>query len=449
MALLTKAIKGTKDVLPAESYKNQYIEATCLSVAENFGYKEMRTPVFEHTELFQRGVGDTTDVVQKEMYTFDDKGGRSITLRPEGTAGAARAFLENGLSNEALPQKICYLTSCYRYEKPQAGRLREFHQFGIECFGATSPLADAEIISLAKQVFDELGVEKLHLELNSIGCPKCRADYHNALREYFKAHTNELCDTCNERLERNPMRILDCKSPVCKEISKNAPVVLDYLCDECKEHFEKVKSYLDAMNIEYIVNPQIVRGLDYYTKTVFEFVSDEIGSQGTVCGGGRYDGLIEELGGQHTPSLGFGMGLERIQLVMEAQGCAFPEPNKLDLFIVAMGEKAELKAVEIAKDMRSEGFSVQYDLNSRSLRAQMKYADKTGTKYLVVIGEDEVNSDIAKLKDMQTGESTEVSLTTFVNAYYSVSMESQLKDLEINGEAFDFNSLFSGGNVND
>ena len=449
MALLTKAIKGTKDVLPAESYKNQYIEATCLSVAENFGYKEMRTPVFEHTELFQRGVGDTTDVVQKEMYTFDDKGGRSITLRPEGTAGAARAFLENGLSNEALPQKICYLTSCYRYEKPQAGRLREFHQFGIECFGAASPLADAEMISLAKQVFDELGVEKLHLELNSIGCPKCRADYHNALREYFKAHTNELCDTCNERLERNPMRILDCKSPVCKEISKNAPIVLDYLCDECKEHFEKVKSYLDAMNIEYIVNPQIVRGLDYYTKTVFEFVSDEIGSQGTVCGGGRYDGLIEELGGQHTPSLGFGMGLERIQLVMEAQGCAFPEPNKLDLFIVAMGEKAELKAVEIAKDMRSEGFSVQYDLNSRSLRAQMKYADKVCAKYLVVIGEDEVNSGIAKLKDMQTGESTEVSLTTFVNAYYSVSMESQLKDLEINGEAFDFNSLFSGGNVND
>lgn len=449
MALLTKAIKGTKDVLPAESYKNQYIEATCLSVAENFGYKEMRTPVFEHTELFQRGVGDTTDVVQKEMYTFDDKGGRSITLRPEGTAGAARAFLENGLSNEALPQKICYLTSCYRYEKPQAGRLREFHQFGIECFGAASPLADAEMISLAKQVFDELGVQKLHLELNSIGCPKCRADYHNALREYFKAHTNELCDTCNERLERNPMRILDCKSPVCKEISKDAPVVLDYLCDECKEHFEKVKSYLDAMNIEYIVNPQIVRGLDYYTKTVFEFVSDEIGSQGTVCGGGRYDGLIEELGGQHTPSLGFGMGLERIQLVMEAQGCAFPEPNKLDLFIVAMGEKAELKAVEIAKDMRSEGFSVQYDLNSRSLRAQMKYADKVCAKYLVVIGEDEVNSGIAKLKDMQTGESTEVSLTTFVNAYYSVSMESQLKDLEINGEAFDFNSLFSGGNVND
>lgn len=449
MALITKAIKGTKDVLPNESYKNQYIEATCLGVAENFGYKEMRTPVFEHTELFQRGVGDTTDVVQKEMYTFDDKGGRSITLRPEGTAGAARAFLENGLSNEALPQKICYLTSCYRYEKPQAGRLREFHQFGIECFGATSPLADAEMISLAKQIFDELGVKDLHLELNSIGCPECRAEYHKALKEYFSQYKDKLCDTCNDRLERNPMRILDCKSPVCSEIAKGAPVVLDYLCDECREHFQKVKSYLDAANIEYIVNPQIVRGLDYYTKTVFEFVSDAIGSQGTVCGGGRYDGLLEELGGQHTPSLGFAMGLERLQLVMEAQGCDFPEPSRPDLFIVAMGEKATLKAVEIAKDMRDEGFSVVYDLNGRSLRAQMKYADKLGAKFNVVIGDNEVENKVVSLKDMATGESSEINLDTFVNGFYSVSMESQLKDLEINGEAFDFNSLFSGGQIDE
>ena len=449
MALITKAIKGTKDVLPNESYKNQYIEATCLGVAENFGYKEMRTPVFEHTELFQRGVGDTTDVVQKEMYTFDDKGGRSITLRPEGTAGAARAFLENGLSNEALPQKICYLTSCYRYEKPQAGRLREFHQFGIECFGATSPLADAEMISLAKQIFDELGVKDLHLELNSIGCPKCRAEYHKALKEYFSQYKDKLCDTCNDRLERNPMRILDCKSPVCSEIAKGAPVVLDYLCDECREHFQKVKSYLDAANIEYIVNPQIVRGLDYYTKTVFEFVSDAIGSQGTVCGGGRYDGLLEELGGQHTPSLGFGMGLERLQLVMEAQGCNFPEPSRPDLFIVAMGEKATLKAVEITKDMRDEGFSVVYDLNGRSLRAQMKYADKLGSKFNVVIGDNEVENKVVSLKDMATGKSSEINLDTFVNGFYSVSMESQLKDLEINGEAFDFNSLFSGGQIDE
>ncbi len=449
MALITKAIKGTKDVLPSESYKNQYIEATCLSVAEAFGYKEMRTPVFEHTELFQRGVGDTTDVVQKEMYTFDDKGGRSITLRPEGTAGAARAFLENGLSNEALPQKICYLTSCYRYEKPQAGRLREFHQFGIECFGATSPLADAEMIMLAGQVFNELGVKDLHLELNSIGCPECRAEYHKALKEYFSQYTDELCDTCNDRLERNPMRILDCKSPVCTKIAEDAPVVLDYLCDECREHFEKVKAYLTAAGIEYVINPQIVRGLDYYTKTVFEYVSDAIGSQGTVCGGGRYDGLLEELGGQHTPSLGFAMGLERLQLVMEAQGCDFPEPSKPDLFIVAMGEKATLKAVEIAKDMRDEGFSVVYDLNGRSLRAQMKYADKLGAKFNVVIGDNEVENKVVSLKDMATGESSEINLDTFVNGFYSVSMESQLKDLEINGEAFDFNSLFSGGQIDE
>lgn len=449
MALITKAIKGTKDVLPSEVYKNQCIEATCLTVAENFGYKEMRTPVFEHTELFQRGVGDTTDVVQKEMYTFDDKGGRSITLRPEGTAGAARSFLENGLSNEALPQKICYLTSCYRYEKPQAGRLREFHQFGIECFGATSPLADAEMIALAKQIFDELGVKDLHLELNSIGCPTCRAEYHKALKEYFSSRVDELCDTCRDRLDRNPMRILDCKSPVCSEIAKDAPVVLDYLCDECKEHFEKTKSYLDAMNIEYIVNPQIVRGLDYYTKTVFEFVADSIGAQGTVCGGGRYDGLIEELGGQHTPSLGFAMGLERLQLVMEAQGCEFPEPSRPDLFIVAMGDKATLKAVEIAKDMRDEGYSVVYDLNGRSLRAQMKYADKINAKYNVVIGDNEVDTKSAVLKDMATGEQSDISLETFVSGFYSITLDSQLKDLEINGEAFDFNSLFLGGQNND
>lgn len=449
MALITKAIKGTKDVLPSESYKNQYIEATCLGVAENFGYKEMRTPVFEHTELFQRGVGDTTDVVQKEMYTFDDKGGRSITLRPEGTAGAARSFLENGLSNEALPQKICYLTSCYRYEKPQTGRLREFHQFGIECFGAASPLADAEMIALAKQIFDELGVKDLHLEINSIGCPKCRAEYHKALKEYFTSRIDELCDTCRDRLDRNPMRILDCKSPVCSEIAKDAPVVLDYLCDECRDHFDKTKSYLDASNIEYIVNPQIVRGLDYYTKTVFEFVSDSIGSQGTVCGGGRYDGLIEELGGQHTPSLGFGMGLERLQLVMEAQGCEFPEPSRPDLFIVAMGDKATLKVIEIAKDMRDEGYSVVYDLNGRSLRAQMKYADKCNAKYNVVIGDNEVDTKTAILKDMATGEQSEISLETFVSGYYSITLDSQLKDLEINGEAFDFNSLFLGGQNDD
>lgn len=442
MALITKAIKGTKDVLPKDVHKNQYIEATALDVASKFGYKEIRTPVFEHTELFQRGVGDTTDVVQKEMYTFDDKGGRSITLRPEGTAGAVRSFLENGLCNEALPQKVCYLISCYRYEKPQAGRLREFHQFGVECFGTASPLADAEIIALAKSLFDTLGVKDLSLEINSIGCPKCRAEYHKALKEYFASRKDELCDTCKGRLDRNPMRILDCKSPICHEIAQGAPVVIDYLCDECKEHFEKVQKYLDAQNIEYKINPQIVRGLDYYTKTVFEFVSNSIGAQGTVCGGGRYDGLVEELGGQHTASLGFAMGLERLMLLMEAQGCEFPQAEKPDLFIVALGEKATLKAVEIAKDMREEGFSALLDLNQRSVRAQMKYADKLGAKFNVVIGDNEVENKIAKIKNMQTGEETEINLDTFVSGFYNISLNDQLADLEINGEEFDFGSLF-------
>ena len=449
MALITKAIKGTKDVLPKDVHKNQYIEATALDIASKFGYKEIRTPVFEHTELFQRGVGDTTDVVQKEMYTFDDKGGRSITLRPEGTAGAVRSYLENGLCNEALPQKVCYLISCYRYEKPQAGRLREFHQFGVECFGSASPLADAEIIALAKSLFDTLGVKDLSLEINSIGCPTCRAEYHKALKEYFSSRKDELCNTCKSRLDRNPMRILDCKSPICHEIAEGAPVVIDYLCDECKEHFENVQKSLKAQNIEYTINPQIVRGLDYYTKTVFEFVSNSIGAQGTVCGGGRYDGLVEELGGQHTPSLGFAMGIERLMLLMEAQGCEFPEAEKPDLFIVALGEKATLKAVEIAKDMREEGFSALLDLNQRSVRAQMKYADKLGAKFNVVIGDNEVEAKTAKLKNMQTGEETEINLDTFVNGFYSISLNEQLADLEINGEEFDFNSLFGLGNKSD
>lgn len=446
MALVTKAIKGTKDVLPKDVYKNQYIEATCLGVAEQFGYKEIRTPVFEHTELFQRGVGDTTDVVQKEMYTFDDKGGRSITLRPEGTAGAVRSYLENGLCNEALPQKVCYNTSCYRYEKPQAGRLREFHQFGVECFGSASPLADAEIIALAKAIFDNLEVKDLSLEINSIGCPTCRAEYHKALKEYFNARKDELCDTCKDRLDRNPMRILDCKSPVCSEIAKDAPVMLDYLCEECKEHFDKVQKYLKAQRIEFNINPKIVRGLDYYTKTVFEFVSSSIGAQGTVCGGGRYDGLVEELGGQKTASLGFGMGLERLMLLMEAQNCPFPEPQSADLFIVALGDKAVLKALEISKDMRAEGFGCLMDLNQRSVRAQMKYADKLGAKFNLVIGDNEVESGCAKLKNMSTGEETEIQLETFVNGFYNISLAEQLADLEINGEEFDFGTLFGNGN---
>ena len=410
MALLTKAIKGTQDILPADVYKNQFIEQTVLDVASKFGFREIRTPVFEHTELFQRGVGDTTDVVQKEMYTFDDKGGRSITLRPEGTAGAVRAFLEHGLFNEALPQKICYILNCYRYEKPQAGRWREFQQFGVEMFGAASPAADAEVISLANEIFAFLGVENLQLELNSIGCPECRKKYHEALREYFDSRKEELCPTCLGRLEKNPMRILDCKSPVCKDIAKDAPAIIDYICDDCSAHFEAVKKYLDKMNIDYVINPRIVRGLDYYTRTVFEFVSNQIGAQGTVCGGGRYDGLVEELGGPVTPALGFGMGTGRLLMLLEAQGIELPKPDGCDIYIAPMGEQASFEAAAIVADLRAGGISAQTDVVGRSLKAQMKYADKIGAKYTMVLGDNEIAEGKANVKNMDNGNVTEMQL---------------------------------------
>lgn len=447
MALVTQSIKGTQDTLPNDSYKIQYVERSMLEIAENFGFHEIRTPVFEHTELFQRGVGDTTDVVQKEMYTFLDKGGRSITLRPEGTAGAVRAFLEHGLHNEPLPQKVCYLTSCYRYEKPQAGRLREFHQFGVECLGASSPAADAEIISLAASIFDYLEINNLHLELNSIGCPTCRAEYHKALKEYFNDRKDELCETCRGRLERNPMRILDCKSPICSEIAAGAPKMIDFLCDDCREHFDAVQKCLDAMEIDYKLNPNIVRGLDYYTRTVFEFVSDEIGAQGTVCGGGRYDGLVEELGGNHVPSLGFGLGLERLMLLMEAQKTPFPEPRKCDLFVVTRGDNALLKAVKIVSDIRDDGLIAMYDVAGRSVKAQMKFANKIGAVRTIVIGDDEIESGKAVLKNMETGESKEVELESFAENFMDMLLQesaSSLADSVSVDGSFDLNTLLGG-----
>lgn len=430
MALITNAIKGTLDLLPKESYKTQYIESAVREIAENFGFYEMRTPVFEHTELFQRSVGETTDVVQKEMYTFEDKGGRSITLRPEGTAGAARAFLENGLFNEALPQKIYYLTSCYRYEKPQAGRLREFHQFGVEAFGAASPAQDAEIIALANEVFNYLGVENLTLEINSIGCPTCRAEYQKALKAYFESYTSELCETCRGRLERNPMRILDCKSPVCSKIAAGAPKILDYLCDDCRAHFDAVQQYLNAMQIDFTVNPEIVRGLDYYTRTVFEFVSKEIGAQGTVCGGGRYDGLLEELGGKPMPACGFGMGIERLLLLMDAQNTPFPERKGCDIYLASMGEKANLEAARLALDLRNEGLSAQFDTVGRGLKAQMKYADKLGALYTVVLGDDELKTRKAKLKNMKDGNLTDISLDGFTDTFQSIVIKDAMSGFE-------------------
>lgn len=410
MGVITKKIKGTEDVLPKDSYRWQFVEDVMRKESAAYGFKEIRTPVFEHTELFARGVGQTTDVVQKEMYTFDTKGGESVTLRPEGTAGAARAILEHGLVNDSLPIKASYFVSCYRYEKPQAGRLREFHQFGLECYGTQSPVADAELICAAQSIFDRLGIKQLRLEINSIGCPACRAEYHKALKEYFYGYKDELCETCNSRLEKNPMRILDCKSPVCSKIAQGAPKITDYLCDECKEHFASVQKYLDAAGVEYTVNPTIVRGLDYYTKTVFEFVTDFIGAQGTVCGGGRYDGLIEELGGKHLPSLGFAMGIERLLMLMDKQGIEIPKPSTCDLYVAVMGEKASLKSFEIIKAVRSCGLIAETDVVGRGLRAQMKYADKIGAKFSMVLGDNEIEQGKAVIKNMSSGEQTEIVL---------------------------------------
>lgn len=420
MALITKKIKGTEDVLPKDSYRWQFVEDVMRRESKAYGFKEIRTPVFEHTELFQRGVGQTTDVVQKEMYTFDTKGGESVTLRPEGTAGAARAVLEHSLENDGLPIKASYFVSCYRYEKPQAGRLREFHQFGVEEYGTQSPIADAEIICVAQSIFDRLGIKQLRLEINSIGCPTCRAEYHKALREYFGARKEELCDTCNSRLEKNPMRILDCKSPICSKIAEGAPKITDYLCDECREHFEQVQKYLDVAGVEYTVNPTIVRGLDYYTKTVFEFVTDFIGAQGTVCGGGRYDGLIEELGGKHLPSLGFAMGMERLLMLMDKQGIEIPKPSSCDLYVATMGDKAKEKAFSLIKSVRDSGLIAETDVVGRGLRPQMKYADKIGAKFSLVLGDNEIEQNSAEVKNMTTGEKTTLALDETFAEKFSV-----------------------------
>lgn len=429
MAEINRAVKGTNDILPSEVYKWQFVENRMLETARTFGFEEIRIPVFEHTEVFKRSVGDTTDVVQKEMYTFDDKGGRSITLRPELTAGVIRSCIEKGLVNGALPLKVCYIGGCYRYEKPQAGRLREFHQFGVECIGAPAPNADAEVIALARQVLDSIGIEKISLEINSIGCPECRKKYSEALKNYFRSNIDTLCDTCKDRLERNPMRILDCKSPICKELASNAPVVLDYLCEECEDHFTKVKKHLDMAGIKYTVNPHIVRGLDYYTRTVFEFVSGDIGAQSTVCGGGRYDGLISQMGGQPTASLGFAMGIERLMMVLESQKTELPKHSACDLYIAQMGENAALKATALCNDLRVDGFKVQTDICGKGLKAQMKFADKIGATFTMVLGDDELTNNKAKIKNMSTGEQTEVSLDNLNDSLFSLLNASALDSL--------------------
>lgn len=443
MAAITQRPKGTQDVVPNEVYKWHTVEQVASETARQFGFKEIRIPTFEDTGLFVRSVGDTTDVVQKEMYTVSATGDSTFTLRPEGTAGTIRAMIENGVLNEGFPQKVFYILSCFRHEKPQAGRLREFHQFGCEMAGAANARADADVIALAKSVLDRLGLKGIELNINSIGCPTCRAEYHKALKEYFGKYKDSLCETCQGRLEKNPMRILDCKSAEDKEIAEKAPIILDYLCDECREHFEQLQNNLKLMKIDYKINPRIVRGLDYYTRTVFEFITTDIGAQGTVCGGGRYDGLIEQLGGKPTPALGFGMGLERLILTMQNQGCEFMEPEKCNIYIAPMGAKGEAKAVELVGKLREEGFFAEYDLVGRGLKAQMKYADKIGADFVIVLGDNEIDSGIAKLKNMKTGEQLDITLDDgFVRKFSDVYFADIMSDDEVQAM---FNSLADYG----
>ena len=413
--MLTQAPKGTHDILPSEVYKWHHIEKVMQQICSLFGFKEIRIPVFEHTELFLRSVGDTTDIVQKEMYTFEDKGGRSITLRPEGTAGVVRSYIENGMASLPQPVKVYYFITAYRYENVQKGRYREHHQFGAEVFGAKGPEAEAELISMISMVLDKLGIKEVTLNINNIGCPTCRKDYHASLKSYLEQRLDKLCDTCKSRSEKNPMRILDCKEKTCGEITKDAPKIIDYLCEECDEHFKKLMSILNILDIPFQVNPKIVRGLDYYTKTVFEFVSNKIGAQGTVCGGGRYDGLIKECGGSPTPGLGFGMGIERLLAVMESNGVEIPEERKPDIFLATIGDKAKDEAIKIVTASRNKGILAQVDLLHRSLKAQMKYADKLQARYVLVLGDDEVNTGVAKLRLMETGEEKEVNLTDILS----------------------------------
>lgn len=401
--------KGTKDVLPSESYKWHYVERIARETADLYCLNEIRTPTFEHTELFLRGVGDTTDIVNKEMYTFRDKGDRSITLKPEGTAGVARSFIENGLFNGAMPLKMYYITPVFRYENPQKGRLREHHQFGVEVYGGAGADTDAEVIKLAYTVLKKCGLS-VKLYINSMGCPDCRKKYNEALKGYFADKLDKLCPTCRERYNKNPLRILDCKEEECKALCKDAPKIIDYLCEDCSAHFKKLQELLTDCGVAFEINPFIVRGLDYYTKTVFEFVTTALGSQGTVCGGGRYDNLISQLGGTPTCGVGFGMGIERLLMLMEAENVIIPERENVKLYIATMGDAAYKKAFEIVSALRDKGVKAEVDHAGRGIKAQFKYADKIHAENVVTLGENELTSGIAQIKHMADGSLKEVKI---------------------------------------
>lgn len=411
---MIQKIKGTMDILPEEAEVFRYLEGIMREEAARYGFGEIRTPTIEWTDLFVRGVGDTTDVVQKEMYTFADRDeARSICLRPEGTSSVVRALIENGRTGDAMPQKFYYLMNCFRHEKPQAGRSREFFQFGTEMFGSVSPMADATVIALAVAVLRRIGLKSVRLHLNSIGCRSCRPAYRAALVEYYAAHRDELCDTCRTRLEKNPLRLLDCKNPACAALAAGAPRTVDYLCPDCAAHFRTLCDCLDHMGIAYTVDPAIVRGLDYYTRTVFEFVSEGIGAQSTVCGGGRYDGLVSSLGGPDLSGIGFGMGLTRVILAMQSEGIAAPAAETPALYIAPLGERAGVFAMEMAERLRRAGHYVECDTVGRSLKAQMKYANKIGAQRVLILGDSELDAGHAPLRDMRDGAQTDVTLADF------------------------------------
>lgn len=412
--MLTEAPKGTKDIYGSYMEEWQRVEQVMRELCSDFGIKEIRIPIFEHTELYLRGVGETTDIVQKEMYTFKDKADRSITLRPEGTAGVARSFIEHGMYNNPQPTRRFYIGPMFRYENTQKGRQRQFHQFGVEMLGSYSPALDAEAISVVAELLKRLGIKDVELRINSLGCNECRQRYNTALKEYIGSNIDKLCDDCKSRFDKNPLRVLDCKEESCQRIIAEAPIVLDYLENECKEHFETVKAILDDMGIKYTVDEKIVRGLDYYTRTVFEFVANGIGAQGTVCGGGRYDNLIAECGGQPMGCAGFAVGIERLLLMLEAQNGEFKETNEMDIYIGSIGKEGLVKSQGIAYRMRSEGIRAEGDSVGRSVKAQMKYANKIGAKYSVILGDNEIAEDTANLKNMETGEQEQIKVSELV-----------------------------------
>ena len=413
--MLTTAPRGTKDIMPSDVNAWRYLEATVRKICAQYGYKEIRTPVFEHTELFQRGIGDTTDVVEKEMYTFTDRGNRSITLRPENTASAVRAYVEHKLSKEdSLATKFFYIGSMFRYDRPQAGRLREFHQFGVEALGVPGPNVDAEIILLAVQVLKELGLKDLKLKINSVGCPNCRPQHREKLQAFFKPHFDELCKDCQGRFDRNPLRLLDCKNPHCQELGVGAPSLEECLCDECKAHFEGVKELLTAAGVDFEVDHNLVRGLDYYTKTAFEIKYPPLGAQSAVAGGGRYDGLIEEMGGSPTPAVGFATGLERLLLALESQKL-LPEKNRsVDAYVVALGEAAQSEGFKLLNQLRRAGLSAAMDFAGRSMKAQMKQANKLGARYALILGDDEIAEGAVMLRSMSDSQQEKVALAEVI-----------------------------------